>query len=60
MEKTKYKCAECGRGVLVSGDSVLRLCDHKDATIVAECSATCRGDSTFGNSEQKKQEEISH
>ena len=43
--ESKYKCSECGKAVIVYNGEVHRICEHKESAVIAECSATCYGDS---------------
>ena len=40
MTNTIYSCSECGLAVIVIGELHIRACQHVDATVVADVSAT--------------------
>lgn len=39
-----YKCSECGVDVIVYDGIIHRPCEHKEAAVIAECSATATGE----------------
>jgi len=41
----RYTCAQCGLGVIIIGDKVIRGCGHEEAAINASCTATVYGES---------------
>ncbi|CAB4151199.1 hypothetical protein UFOVP591_5 [uncultured Caudovirales phage] len=41
----RYHCKECGVAVIVLNGQVIRPCEHKEAGVTADCSATCYGES---------------
>lgn len=45
MEETPmYTCAECKTAVIVHDNQIIRVCEHKNAPVLAALSATCCGD----------------
>lgn len=46
MEPTKYKCCECESIVVIKDDTIVRTCEHVDATIVADMQAVAYGESS--------------
>ena len=43
-----YCCAKCGKPVALRGTLFERSCEHKDSPIVAQASATCKGQVKVG------------
>lgn len=43
--EVKYACAECHSRVVVKEDKIERECEHKNAGVVADISATATGES---------------
>lgn len=41
-----YKCAECGKPVIVYEGQIIRVCPHETAIVIAELTATATGEST--------------
>jgi hypothetical protein len=39
----ELRCATCGRAVIQGSTGFLRACDHRDAAVIAEISATMHG-----------------
>ena len=50
---TTYSCAVCGKPVQAvdgkEGVEFIRACDHEDAAILADVSATCYGEGSATN-----------
>ncbi len=42
-KRTKYFCSKCNVRVIVRDNSIIRPCAHKDATVIADLSATVYG-----------------
>jgi hypothetical protein len=40
-----YTCAECKTAVVVHDNQIIRVCEHKDAPVLASLAATCYGES---------------
>ncbi len=40
-----YKCSECGLGVIIIGEEIIRACTHEDAPIIADMQAVANGKS---------------
>lgn len=48
MEEPRFTCSECGVAVIVFDGVIHRPCEHKEAAVLADCSATATGESNAG------------
>lgn len=44
-EQPRFHCKECGVAVIVHDGEIHRPCEHKDAGVLADCSAVATGES---------------
>jgi hypothetical protein len=45
LPKVIYTCTECAMPVIMLDGNIIRACEHKEAGVAAEMSATCYGES---------------
>jgi hypothetical protein len=47
ISKSPYICSGCGKAVIVTEEEIIRICEHNDAPVIANLSATCYSLSTL-------------